>query len=97
VESVAKSCAADVRCLCQRAPVPVAHLYQRPASVHEGPSSGFSLIMHRLVSMLMRTVESKGICVRACLGGGENTGGGWVGSGSAQQVAQYEGACAAGI
>ena len=32
------------------------------AHVQEGPSSGFSLIMHMLVSMLMRTVESKGIC-----------------------------------
>ena len=32
-----------------------------PATVQVGPSSGFSLIMVRLVSRLMRTVESKGI------------------------------------
>jgi len=34
----------------------------RPATVQEGPSSGFSLIIVRLVSSEMRTVASKGIC-----------------------------------
>ena len=36
--------------------------YQRPVAAQVGPSSGFSLIMHRLVSRLVRTVESNGIC-----------------------------------
>lgn len=35
--------------------------YQRPVAAQLGPSSGFSLIMHMLVSRLMRTVASKGI------------------------------------
>ena len=35
--------------------------YQRPDSAHVGASSGFSLIMHRLVSSETRTVESNGI------------------------------------
>ncbi len=42
-----------------------------PAMVQLGPSSGFSLIMHRLVSSEMRTVASKGIwnAVRMYYGG----------------------------
>lgn len=34
-----------------------------PASVHVSPSSGFSLIMVRFVSKLIRTRASKGICM----------------------------------
>lgn len=40
--------------------------YHRPEMVHEGPSSGFSLMMQMLVSSLMRTVGSKGIYMQGC-------------------------------
>jgi len=38
------------------------YAYQRPEAAQVGPSSGFSRIMHRLVSRDTRTVASKGIC-----------------------------------
>ena len=62
-------CKTPLSSLGSRRRIPPPHLwmgrsgsrYQRPVAAQVGPSSGFSLIMHRFMSRLVRTVESNGI------------------------------------